>query len=89
MAKRMSLLTRSILLTTLVVVLLGGMAVAFYEIYQRGLTREGLYERAERAYRETRFDDAVRLAHETLESEPRHAHARRPIDPAGWELAKP
>jgi tetratricopeptide (TPR) repeat protein len=73
----MSFLTRSILLTALVVVLLGGMAVAFYWIYQRGLTREGLFERADRAHREMRFDDAIRLAHETLESEPRHAHARR------------
>jgi tetratricopeptide (TPR) repeat protein len=77
MVKRMSFLTRSILLTTLVVVLLGGMAVAFYWIYQRGLTREGLFERADRAYREMRFDDAIRLANETLESEPRHEQARR------------
>ena len=72
MAKRMSFLSRSILLTAVVVLLLGGMVVAFHEIYQRGLTREGLFERAQRAYREMRFDDAIRLANETLESEPRH-----------------
>ncbi|MHC5031442.1 MAG: tetratricopeptide repeat protein [Planctomycetota bacterium] len=73
----MSFLSRSILLTAVVVLLLGGMVVAFHEIYQRGLTREGLFERAQRAYREMRFDDAIRLANETLESEPRHEHARR------------
>ncbi len=77
MARHMSFLTRSILLTLVVVVLLGGMVVAFYWVYQRGLTREGLFERAERAYKETRFDDAICLANETLASEPRHEHARR------------
>jgi tetratricopeptide (TPR) repeat protein len=73
----MSFLTRSILLTAVIVVLVGGLAVAFYWVYERGLTREGLFERAERAYREMRFDDAARLANETLASEPRHDHARR------------
>lgn len=77
MAKHLSFLTRSILLTLVVVVLLGAMGVGFYWVYQRGLTREGLFERAERAYKEMRFEDAIRLANETLESEPRHEHARR------------
>lgn len=77
MARHLSFLTRSILLTVVVVMLLSGMVIAFYWVYQRGLTREGLFERAERAYKEMRFDDAIRLANETLESEPRHEHARR------------
>jgi Flp pilus assembly protein TadD len=77
MARHLSFLTRSIILTAVVTVLLVAMGIAFYWVYQRGLTREGLFERAVRANKEMRFNDAIRLANETLESEPRHEHARR------------
>ncbi|MHC4550570.1 MAG: tetratricopeptide repeat protein [Planctomycetota bacterium] len=77
MASKRKLTGRKLLLTTIVVLFLGGLGISFYWIYQRGMKREGLFERAQRAFRQERFDDAIRLVNETLASEPENTPARQ------------
>jgi tetratricopeptide (TPR) repeat protein len=79
MSSRNATRIRALTVLGVVLLLLGGLAVGFYWVYDRGLKREGLFDRAQRAYREGRHGDALALARETLLSEPKHDAARRLI----------
>jgi len=70
---------RTWLVFSLVLLLSWGVITAFYWVYDRGLRREGLFDKAQRAYREHRYDDALEMARETLVSEPDHHLARELI----------
>ncbi|MCK6462097.1 MAG: tetratricopeptide repeat protein, partial [Planctomycetes bacterium] len=76
---RKRLRSRTLIVTAIVFLLLAGMVAAFDWVYERGLKREGLYERARRACAEGRHDEALALARETLVSEPGRDGAREVI----------
>ncbi len=76
---RKRLRSRTLIVTAIVFLLLAGMVAAFDWVYERGLKREGLYERARRACAEGRHDEAIALARETLVSEPGREGAREVI----------
>ncbi len=64
------------ILLALVVVLLAVGGAGFFFVYKAGLKREGIFEQAERAMKEKRFDDVIKFAKETLVSNPEHPNAR-------------
>jgi len=61
---------RSLVIVAIVLLLLAGLGAGFNFVYERGLKREGLCERAQRAASEGRNEDALALAREALASEP-------------------
>jgi len=67
------------ILIAVVVLLLGGIGIGGYYVYQRGLKRENLSQQAQQAVDEKRYEDAIRLYRETLAAEPDHPSARRRI----------
>jgi len=77
--KRRGTRLRTWVLFSLVLLLSWGVITAFYWVYERGLKREGLFDKAQRAYRERRYEDALVLARETIVSEPENAVARELI----------
>jgi tetratricopeptide (TPR) repeat protein len=76
---RKRLRPRTLIVTAIVFLLLAGLVAGFDWVYERGLKREGLYERARRACAEGRHDEALALARETLVSEPGREGARELI----------
>ena len=67
---------RRLILLALTFIFVAALGATFYWVYQRGLTREGLFDRAQRAYREARYDDAIQLVTETRAAEPENLGAR-------------
>ena len=59
-----------IILILVALVAVGVLAGGGFWIYKRGLTRENLAQRAERALREERYDAAIDLARQALAAEP-------------------
>lgn len=76
MARSKRVRLRTLIVVAIVLLLLAALGAGFEWVYDRGLKREGLFERAARACREGRYGDAVNLAHETLVSEPGRDAAR-------------
>jgi tetratricopeptide (TPR) repeat protein len=70
---------RSLVIVSIVLLLLAGLGAGFNFVYERGLKREGLCERAQRAASEGRNEDALALAREALASEPGRDAAREVI----------
>jgi|GEM_PF-6277398 len=66
-----------LILTVSVVLGLALISYTFFRLYERGLTREGLFERAERAFRARNYADASRLSSEALLTEPDDISARK------------
>jgi tetratricopeptide (TPR) repeat protein len=71
--------SRTLVVVAIVFLLLAGLVAGFGWVYERGLKREGLYERARRALAQGRHEDALALARETLVSEPGREGAREVI----------
>jgi len=67
---------RRLIILAVIAVFLIGLGVSFFWVYDRGLKREGLFERAQRALYQKRYDDALRLAEQALQAEPKHPYVR-------------
>jgi len=70
---------RNLVVAGIVLLLLAGLGAGFNWVYERGLKREGLTERARRACAEGRHEDALALARQALASEPGRDTAREVI----------
>ncbi len=79
MASAKSTRLNSLVIVAIVLLLLAGLGAGFAFVYERGLKREGLCERAQRACAEGRHEDALKLAREALASEPGRDAAREVI----------
>jgi len=76
MAKPQSSVKKRLVYLLVTLVVLCALGYVGLSVYERGLEREGMYERAERALRDQNFPEAIRLLRETLLSEPGHRRAR-------------
>ncbi len=76
MAKSNKTLGQRLVFPIVTLLALGGLGFLGLMVYERGLEREGLYERSERALRDQNYPEAIRLLRETLVSEPGHRRAR-------------
>ncbi len=79
MARKNRIRLRTLIVVAIVLLLLAGLGAGFDWVYDRGLEREGLCERAQRACVEGRHDDALKFAREALASEPGRDAAREVI----------
>lgn len=79
MARRNRIRLRTLVVAAIVLLLLAGLGAGFGWVYDRGLRREGLCERAQRACAERRHEEALALAREALASEPGRDAAREVI----------
>jgi tetratricopeptide (TPR) repeat protein len=69
MPRRKRKLTRRLVLLAIVVLFVAGALVGGKMLYDKGLSREGVLAKAQRAFREGRFAEAAALADETLKSQ--------------------
>ncbi len=76
MARSNKTLRQRLLLPSITLAVLCVLGYLGYRVYERGLEREGMYERAERALRDQNYVEAIRFLRETLLAEPGHRRAR-------------
>lgn len=77
MRRRNRKLTRRLVLLAVVALFVAGVLIGGKMLYNKGLSREGVYQKAQRAFRAGHFAEAATLANETLKSQTDNLGVRR------------